>query len=88
MNHSESTIDISINWYNDYSTSKAAEKRGTLIYAANQYNSKTRKDLDSLVHKSKQSESTFIEIINPKKKNIVVRCIYRHPTINNHWWES
>ena len=25
-------------------------------------------------------ESTFIEIILPKRKNIILGCIYRHPT--------
>ena len=26
-----------------------------------------------------QLESTFIEILNPKKTNMIVGCIYRHP---------
>ena len=29
--------------------------------------------------KSMELESTFIEIAYKKKKNIIVRCIYRHP---------
>ena len=27
-------------------------------------------------------ESTFIEICNPKKTNIIVGCIYKHPNMN------
>ena len=27
-------------------------------------------------------ESTFIEIINPKKSNIIIGCIYRHPNLD------
>ena len=27
-------------------------------------------------------ESTFIEIINPKKSNIIIRCICRHPNMD------
>ena len=27
-------------------------------------------------------ESTFIEIINPKKSNIIIGCIYRHPDMD------
>ena len=32
--------------------------------------------------KLNQLESTFVEIINPKKGNIVVGCIYKHPTMD------
>ena len=27
-------------------------------------------------------ESTFIEIVNPKKSSIIVRVIYRHPSMD------
>ena len=27
-------------------------------------------------------ESTFIEIINPKKSNIIIGCVYRHPNMD------
>ena len=33
-----------------------------------------------LLYTSKpRNESTFIEILNPKKTNVIVGCIYRHP---------
>ena len=41
-----------------------------------------RSDLDLIFYKSKELESTFIEIINPRKKNTVCGCIYRHPKMD------
>ena len=32
--------------------------------------------------KKKEIEFIFIEIINPKDKNVIVGCIYRHPSLN------
>ena len=52
---------------------------GTLIYASDNLTSKPRNDLDSLLFKSKELESTFIEIVCPNKKNILCGCIYKHP---------
>ena len=45
---------------------------------------------DLCICKLNELESTFIEITNPKKKtNIIIGCIYRHPTMNlnqfNDW---
>ena len=44
--------------------------------------SHTRKDLDSAIYKPYVLESKFREIINPRKKNIIVGCIYRHPSMD------
>ena len=41
---------------------------------------KLRQDL--CIYKASELESTFIEIINPKKTNVIIGCIYRHPTMN------
>ena len=49
---------------------------GDLLYLKNNINYTLRDDLK--IYKSKEVESTFIEIINPKEKNIIVGCIYRH----------
>ena len=35
------------------------------------------------MYKAKELEATFIEIINKKRKNLIVDCIYKHPTLNN-----
>ena len=52
---------------------------GTLLYIANHLAYKPRCDLN--IYKNYELESTFIEIINPKKSNIIVGCIYRHPNM-------
>ena len=53
---------------------------GTLLYIRNHLSYKTRNDLN--IYKSAELESTFIEIINHKKSNIIVGCIYRHPAMD------
>ena len=52
---------------------------GTIIYIRDDFTSKSRKDLDDMLYKQSELESTFIEIIVPKEKNIVCGCIYKHP---------
>ena len=34
-----------------------------------------------MLYKSKQLESTFVEIVNPGKKNVIAGCIYKHPSM-------
>ena len=34
------------------------------------------------MYKPKQLESSFIEICNKSKKNLTIRCIYRHPSMD------
>ena len=34
------------------------------------------------MYKSFELESTFIEISNPTKANIIIGCIYKHPNVN------
>ena len=41
---------------------------------------KSRNDLN--IYRLFELESTFIEICNPKKTNIVISCIYKHPNMN------
>ena len=36
------------------------------------------------MYKSKQLESVFIEICSNNKKNIIVGCIYRHPSMDHN----
>ena len=47
---------------------------GTLLYVSNHLSYKPRLDLN--IFKSNELESTFIEILNPKKSNIIIGCIY------------
>ena len=53
---------------------------GTLLYIANHLLYKTCHDLN--IYKKFESESTFVEIINPQKSNIIVGTIYRHPKMD------
>ena len=57
-----------------------AKKGGTMIYVADRINFKPRKDLE--IYQSKDLESSFIEIINPKESNDIIGVIYRHPNMN------
>ena len=57
-----------------------ANAGGTLIYIRNHLSYKTRNDLK--IYKSFATESTFIEICNPKKTNIIIGCSYKHPNMN------
>ena len=51
-----------------------------LLYIANHLSYKCRNDLN--IYKKNELESTFIEIVNPKKSNILVGVIYRHPYLS------
>ena len=53
---------------------------GTLLYVANHLSYKPRLDLN--IYKSNELESTFIEILNPKKSNVIIGCIYKHPSMD------
>ena len=53
---------------------------GTLLYIASHLSYKPRPDFN--IYKSNQLESTFVEIINPKKSNIAIGCIYKHPNMD------
>ena len=50
---------------------------GTLLYISNNLSYKPRNNL--CIYKSTELESTFIEILSPKKTNVIVGCICRHP---------
>ena len=53
---------------------------GTLLYIANHLSYKPRTDLNLNI--PNQLESTFIEIINSRKSNIIVGCLYKHPSMD------
>ena len=62
-------------------TPTEASKGCTLVYISEQLKNKTHKDLQ--VHNAKELETTFIRIMNKKRRNRIVSCIYKHPTLNN-----
>ena len=53
---------------------------GTLLYINDRVSYKTRSDLS--LYKTKELESTFIEIVSKNKVNSIVGCIYRHPNMD------
>ena len=53
---------------------------GTLLCIADHLVYQKRNDLN--IFAKNYLESTFIEITNPSKTNIIVSCIYRHPTMD------
>ena len=53
---------------------------------------KKKKKKDLQIYKSKELESTFVEVLEPgmSKNNMIIWCIYRHPSLelsefNNHF---
>ena len=68
--------NIHLNNYAFEFTPTESSAGGTLIYVANHLAYKPRTDLQ--IYKKRDLESTFIEIINPKKSNIIIGCVYRH----------
>ena len=73
--------NIDLTNYVHEQTPTGASKGGTLLYISEELNYQTRKDLQ--MYKIKELKSIFIEIINKKRKNLIVGCIYKHPTLNN-----
>ena len=58
----------------------AASKGGTLIYIDNNLRYKTRNELK--LYKERETESTFLEIVEPNnKKNEIIGCIYKHSIV-------
>ena len=72
--------NLNLNNYSFEFTPTETSAGGTLIYIANLLSYKCRNDLN--IYKKIELESTFIEIVNPKKSNIIVRGIYRHPSMD------
>ena len=50
-----------------------------MIYIDQKVKYKIREDLK--LYKSKEIESTFLEIIENNQKNVIVGCLYKHPGV-------
>ena len=72
--------NIRLKNYSVESTPAESSAGETLLYIANHFSYKP----SNVLNISKKSElgSTFVEIINPKKSNIIVAVIYRHPSMD------
>ena len=72
--------NLNLNNYSFEFTPTETSAGGTLLYVANHLSYKCRNGLN--IYKKNELESTFIEIVNPKKSNILVGVIYRHPSMD------
>ena len=69
--------------FNNYSfefTPTETSAGGTLLYFANHLSYNCHNDLN--IYEKNELESTFIETVNPRKSNIIVGVIYRHPSLD------
>ena len=67
---------IVLNNYSFEHTPTESSAGGTLLYIANYLSYKILNDLK--IYKKIELESTFIEIVNPRKSNIIAGVIYKH----------
>ena len=74
------TININLKNYANEFTPTESSARGMLLYIASHLSYKPLLDIN--IYKTNQLESTFLEIINHKKGNIVIGCIYKHSNID------
>ena len=52
----------------------------TLLYIASHMSYKPPLDLN--IHKANQLQSTFAGVINPKRSNIAIGCLWKHPNVD------
>ena len=72
--------NLNLNKYSFVFTPTETYAGGTLLYIANHLSYKCHNDLN--IYKKNELESTFIEIVNPKKSTIIVGVICRHPSMD------
>ena len=80
--------NINLKIYSFELTPTKSAAGGTLLYISNRLSYTPCCDLNI---KKNQVESMLIEIINTKKANVVVGCIYKHPNMDviesdNHFY--
>ena len=80
MKNTSVTQNIELSNYSFEHTPTESSAGGTLLYIANHLSYKTRSDLN--IYKKFELESTFVEIINPKKSNIIVGTIFIQPKMD------
>ena len=72
--------NLNLNNYSFEFTPTDTSAGGTLLYIANHLSYKSRNDLN--IYQKYELKSTFIEIVIPRKSNIIVGVIYRHPSMD------
>ena len=76
---SSNPINFQLNNYSIERTATESSPGGTLLYISKTLSYQRRNDLR--LYDSGKIESTFIEIICSKSINVIVGCIYKHPTL-------
>ena len=72
--------NLNLNNYSLEFTPTETSAAGTLLYIANHLSYECHNDLN--IYKKNELESAFIKTVNPKKSNITVEVIYRHPSMD------
>ena len=73
------TNNLTMNNFSFEFTPTKSSACGILLYVA--YHLLDKPCLDLNIYKTNELESNFIEILNPKKSNIITGCIYKHPSM-------
>ena len=76
IKNNNASIPIGIEDYSYEHTPTESSCGGAILYISNKFNYKPRNDL--LIYKPFLIESIFVEILFPRKSNLIVGCIYRH----------
>ena len=76
---SSSPINLQLSNYSTEHTPTESSAGGTLLYINKRLSYQLRNDLR--LYDPRKIESTFIEIICSKSTNVIVGCIYKHPTL-------
>ena len=77
LRNTNTISNINFAGYSFESCPTVSSTGGTGIYVKNSLSYTPRPDLQ--IYKPFELESNFVEIINPKRSNIIVGCVYRHP---------
>ena len=80
------TTNTDIKGYTFEHTPSEASCGGSLLYIKDTLKYICRKDLQ--IYKPAELESTFIELLSSSGKNIIVGCIYRHPSMHSSEFNS
>ena len=77
--HTVTNINLNLNRYAIEHTPTEANCGSALLYIDNSLNYTVKNDL--AMYKKNELESIFIELINLESKNLIIGCIYRHPSM-------
>ena len=77
----ETTTNIKLENFNIEHVPTKSANGGVLLHIRKAINYELRPDL--LIYKKREMESVFTEIIQKDSTNMVVGCIYRHPSMQH-----